>query len=70
MDFQEGLVDQYIILPHKSYCSRHRPVGRSSSNLLLAVVLDGLQLPFRFEPPEVGLLAYLGNNFLVRGAWL
>ena len=38
-------------------------VFRSSSNPLLALVLDGLQLPFRFEPPKVGLLAYLGAHF-------
>ena len=38
-------------------------VFRSSSNPLLALVLDGLQLTFRFEPPKVGLLAYLGAHF-------
>lgn len=35
---------------------------RSSSNPLLAMVLDGLQLPFRFEPPEASFIHHISAD--------
>ena len=63
MGFQEAPSDQYVILPPWALLFPPSAPLQVQLQSLLAVVLDGLQLPFRFEPPEVGLLAYLGTNF-------